>query len=103
MGEKSTGIPTEELERKIEQSNSEVLQLRQEMQQTADNIATRVDIIQQDIKKQNACIFLIQKEFQTSMSAMSNQFTELRNLVQSILPSPSASTRMTMHGEGLTS
>jgi hypothetical protein len=27
MGEKSTGIPTEELERKIEQSNSEVLQL----------------------------------------------------------------------------
>ncbi len=53
------GMDTAELEEQLKQSNLDVRQIGVEMQSTANNLSAQVDEIQQGIKKQNVCIFLI--------------------------------------------
>ena len=52
-------MDTAELEEQLKQSNLDVRQIGVEMQSTVNNLSAQVNEIEQGIKKQNVCIFLI--------------------------------------------
>lgn len=86
------------MEEQVQRSSQYIQQLRQEMHQSSTQLSARLDQMHADMNKQNAVIVGIQREFQTSMTDMTAQFTELKTLVTSFLHSSlPASTRVTIN------
>jgi hypothetical protein len=93
----SQGISASEMEQHVKKSNQDIQIMRQDMNYSITQLSTRLDQMHSDINKQNAVIVGIQREFQTSITDMTTQFTDLKNLVTSFFQSSlPASTRATM-------
>lgn len=93
----SQGISASEMEQHVKKSNQDIQIMRQYMNDSITQLSTRLDQMHSDINKQNAVIVGIQREFQTSITDMTTQFTDLKNLVTSFFQSSlPASTRTTM-------
>jgi hypothetical protein len=94
----SQGSSVADLEKQVTQSSQDIQLLRQDMHQTVAQLSTRLDQMHSDMCKQNSVIVGIQRDFQMTITDMTSQFKELKNLVASLIQhSPPASTRDIMH------
>jgi hypothetical protein len=92
------GFSEADLEKQVTQSSQDIQLLRQDMHQTVAQLSTRLDQMHSDMCKQNSVIVGIQRDFQMTITDMTSQFKELKNLVALLIQhSPPASTRDTMH------
>ncbi len=92
------GFIVADLEKQITQSSQDIQLLCQDMHQTVAQLSACLDQMHSDMCKQNSVIVGIQRDFQMTITDMTSQFKELKNVMASLIqPSPPASTRDTMH------
>jgi hypothetical protein len=96
----SPGITSEEMEKIVNESNNNLLQVREEMRTSVAALTAQVDNINTAVKKQNVVVVGLQKTLEATskdlkdsvnqqVADLSSQIQGLRNLVLSLLP-PSA-------------
>ncbi len=88
----SQGISTDELEKMVAESNNQIDQVREELRASVSELSTQV-------KKQNVVVLGVQRTLESTSSELKNimnekvsdlagQISELRSLIQTLLPSP---------------
>ena len=97
VDDQSPGVTTEEMERMVNESNQNLLQVRDEMRASVADLKAEVTNISNSVKKQNAVVVMLQKtleatstDLKTSVNQqvadLSSQIQGLRTLVISLLP-----------------
>jgi vacuolar-type H+-ATPase subunit I/STV1 len=96
----SPSISSEDMERMVADSNSQIQQVREEMKKSVIDLKEQVEVVSASVKKQNGVILGLSKTLENTTIDLKNnvnekigtltaQISELRELVQSLLP-PSA-------------
>jgi Mg2+ and Co2+ transporter CorA len=97
VDDQSPGVTTEEMERMVNESNQNLLQVRDEMRASVADLKAEVTNISNSVKKQNAVVVMLQKtleatstDLKTSINQqvadLSAQIQGLRTLVISLMP-----------------
>jgi hypothetical protein len=108
VDDSSPGINTEDMERMVNESNNTILQVREEMRASVEELKAEVASISAQVKKQNAVVVGVQKMVETTsqdlkdsvnrqVADLSTQIQGLRSLVMALLP-PSALQAETKSG-----
>jgi hypothetical protein len=108
VDDSSPGINTEDMERMVNESNNTILQVREEMRASVEELKAEVASICAQVKKQNAVVVGVQKMLETTsqdlkdsvnrqVADLSTQIQRLRSLVMALLP-PSALQAETKSG-----
>lgn len=95
----SHGVSSDDLEKAVEESNKTIMQVREEMRLSVEELSTNVAKIEKAVLKQNGVVLGISKtleatsqDIKTSVDLkfndLSQQIQELRSLMSSLLPSP---------------
>jgi len=104
----SPGISSEDMERMVADSNSQIQQVREEMKKSVIDLKEQVEVVSASVKKQNGVILGLSKTLENTTIDLKNnvnekigtltaQISKLRELVQSLLP-PSALQAFTQLG-----
>ncbi len=99
MTDDSHGVSSDDLEKAVEESNKTIMQVREEMRLSVEELSTNVAKIEKAVLKQNGVVLGISKtleatsqDIKTSVDLkfndLSQQIQELRSLMSSLLPSP---------------
>ncbi len=97
VDDSSPGINTEDMERMVNESNNTILQVREEMRASVEELKAEVASISAQVKKQNAVVVGVQKMVETTskdlkesvnkqVADLSTQIQGLRSLVMALLP-----------------
>jgi len=97
VDDQSPGVTTEEMERMVNGSNQNLLQVRDEMRASVADLKAEVTDISNSVEKQNAVVVMLQKtleatstDLKTSINQqvadLSAQIQGLRTLVISLMP-----------------
>lgn len=104
----SPSISSEDMERMVADSNSQIQQVREEMKKSVIDLKEQVEVVSASVKKQNGVILGLSKTLENTTIDLKNnvnekigtltaQISKLRELVQSLLP-PSALQAFTQLG-----
>jgi hypothetical protein len=93
----SPSISSEDMERMVADSNSQIQQVREEMKKSVIDLKEQVEVVSASVKKQNGVILGLSKTLENTTIDLKNNVNEkigtltaqIRELVQSLLP-PSA-------------
>jgi hypothetical protein len=97
VDDQSPGVTAEEMERIVNESNQNIMQVREEMRTSVTDLKEEITNISNSVKKQNAVVVMLQKtleatstDLKTSVNQqvadLSSQIQGLRTLVISLLP-----------------
>ena len=100
----SQGISTDELEKMVAESNNQIDQVREELRASVSEPSTQV-------KKQNIVVLGVQRTLESTSSELKNimnekvsdlagQISELRSLIQTLLPPPALQAVEQSEGQG---
>jgi archaellum component FlaC len=100
----SQGISTDELEKMVAESNNQIDQVREELRASVSELSTQV-------KKQNVVVLGVQRTLESTSSELKNimnekvsdlagQISELRSLIQTLLPPPALQAVEQSEGQG---
>jgi peptidoglycan hydrolase CwlO-like protein len=100
----SQGISTDELQKMVAESNNQIDQVREELRASVSELSTQV-------KKQNVVVLGVQRTLESTSSELKNimnekvsdlagQISELRSLIQTLLPPPALQAVEQSEGQG---
>jgi septation ring formation regulator EzrA len=107
----TTGITTDDMERMVAVSNSQILQVREEMCTSVVELSAQIATVSESVKRQNVCVVAVQKMLESTSADIKNivnekvtdltaQINNLRSLVQSLLPHSALQAGAWSKGQG---
>jgi len=105
-------ISSEDMEHMVAECNHQIQQVREEMHQSVTELKEQVEVISASVKKQNGVILGLSKTLENTtidlknninerVGALTAQISELRDLVQSLLPPSAPQAVAQLGGQGL--
>jgi len=72
----TTGITTDDMERMVAVSNSQILQVREEMRTSVVELSAQIATVSESVKRQNVCVVGVQKMLESSSADIKNIVNE---------------------------